>query len=193
MKPLELADTRDLVAYEKIRKEFVQKTIELKRFRRIGLGNELTFVFENRDTVLFQVQEMLRAERTVDEREILHELAVYNELIPGENELSATLMIEIVDSGRIKPTLDRLAGIDEHVFLDVGEAAIPAAFDARQFEEDRISAVQYVRFRLGPDLARDFANPALDVRLRVDHSAYRAQTPIEGDVRASLAADLKAT
>lgn len=85
----------DLTGYEKLREVFLARTIALKRPRRISVGDRLTFVFENRDTVLFQIQEMLRVERTVKEEKIEEEIAVYNELVPGANELSATLMIEI--------------------------------------------------------------------------------------------------
>jgi hypothetical protein len=187
---LERADLRDLVEYEKIRSDFVAGTIELKKARRIALGPELTFVFENRDTVLFQVQEMLRAERTVEDDAIQLELDVYNELIPGEDELSATLMIEITDPERIKPTLDRLVGIDEHVVLEIGDDQVQATFDPRQFEEERISAVQYVRFRLGPELARRFKTSNAAVKLRVDHPGYTAETVLDAASRASLAKDL---
>ena len=191
MKKLVRDDLRDLVEYEKIRSDFVARTIELKKPRRVALGPELTFVFENRDTVLFQVQEMLRVERTVEDDAIQLELDVYNELIPGENELSATLMIEITQSERIKPTLDRLTGIDEHVFLEVGTEPVQARFDARQFEEDRISAVQYLRFALGPELAERFRTSDAPVRLCVDHPAYKAEIVLDSASRASLAKDLQ--
>jgi hypothetical protein len=180
----------DLTAYEKIRPEFVEKTIALKRPRRISVGDALCFVFENRDTVIFQIQEMTRAERTVKEEAIAAEVAVYNELVPDDDELSATLMIEIPDAARIRSELDRLVGIDEHVFLDVGDETVAATFDAKQFEEDRISAVQYVRFPLGPALAARFRDPSVPVRLRVDHPNYTHEAVIEGESRASLAADL---
>lgn len=180
----------DLVAYERIREAFLAKTIALKRPRRIGVGDRLTFIFENRDTVLFQVQEMLRAERAVKEEKILDELAVYNELVPGANELSATLMIEIPELKRIRNELDRLIGIDEHVFIDVAGESVRATFDSKQFESDRISAVQYVRFPLGPALACKFCDPKLPARLRVEHPNYRESTELTGESRASLAADL---
>jgi len=192
MRPLEPSDILDLTAYEKIREDFLEKTIALKRPRRIQVGDRLCFVFENRDTVRFQVQEMTRAERTVKEEAIAEEVAVYNELIPGENELSATLMIEIPEMDRIRGELDRLIGIDEHVFLDVGDESVRATFDAKQFEEDRISAVQYVRFPLGQKLAAAFRDPAVPAALRADHPSYQARTPIEGESRSSLAADLAA-
>jgi hypothetical protein len=182
----------DLVAYERIRPEFLESTIALKRPRRISVGDRLTFIFENRDTVLFQIQEMLRAERAVKEEKIADELAVYNELVPGANELSATLMIEIPETKRIRAELDRLIGIDEHVFLDVGGEPVRATFDRKQFETDRISAVQYVRFPLGPTLACKFCDRKLEVRLRVAHPNYRESTPITGDARESLIGDLSA-
>ena len=191
MKPLAAADVLDHTAYEKARDGFRARIIDLKRPRRVAVGAELTFVFENRDTVLFQIQEMLRAERIVDERKIQDEIDVYNDLVPGSDELSATLFVEIEDRARIRPTLDRLIGIDEHVHLDVGDASIQASFDPKQFEQDRISAVQYVRFALGPELAARFRDPAIPAVLRVAHPHYQKSTRLEGAQRASLAADLE--
>jgi hypothetical protein len=183
----------DLVAYEKIRPAFLEKTIKLKQPRRVAVGDRLTFIFENRDTVLFQIQEMLRAERSVQEEKIEDEIAVYNELVPRANELSATLMIEIPEMKRIRAELDRLIGIDEHVFLDVGTETVRATFDPKQFESDRISAVQYVRFPLGPALAARFADRNVTVRLRAEHPNYRHVAEIKGDSRESLIADLATT
>ena len=180
----------DLTAYERVRSDFVEKMIALKRPRRITAGDRLCFVFENRDTVIFQVQEITRAERTVEEEAIAEEVAVYNELVPDDHELSATLMIEIPDSSRVRSELDRLIGIDEHVFLDVGDQSIAATFDEKQFEEERISAVQYVKFPLGPELAARFRDPSVPIRLRVNHPNYAEEMPIDGASRASLAADL---
>jgi hypothetical protein len=180
----------DLTAYERIREDYVRKMIDLKRPRRVHVGDVLCFVFENRETVKFQIQEMIRTERIVDEDAIAAEVDVYNELVPGEDELSATLMIEIPDRQAIRPALDRLVGIDEHVLLDVGGEAVRATFDEKQFEEDRISAVQYVRFPLGPEQAKRFRDPDVAVALRVDHPNLSARSPITGATRASLAADL---
>jgi len=190
MRKVDPSEILDLTAYEKIRPAFLEKTIERKRARRIHVGAALCFLFENRDTVIFQIQEMTRAERTVDEKAIAEEVAVYNELVPGEGELSATLMIEIPDRASIRPQLDRLIGIDEHVFMDIGDETVKATFDEKQFEEDRISAVQYIRFPLGKELAARFRDPSVPVALRVDHPNYSGRTPIEGESRASLAADL---
>ena len=190
MRRVESTDILDLTSYEKIRSEFLERTIELKRPRRVHVGEILCFIFENRDTVIFQIQEMTRAERSVSEDAIAAEVAVYNELVPRDNELSATLMIEIPNQTSIRPQLDRLIGIDEHVHLDIGDETIRASFDDKQFQEDRVSAVQYVRFPLGSELAAKFRDLSISVELRVDHPNYAGKTAIEGETRASLAADL---
>jgi hypothetical protein len=190
MHKVKASEILDLVAYEKIRPEFLEKMIAMKRPRRIHVGENLCFIFENRDTVIFQIQEMTRAERTVADEAIALEVAVYNELVPGPDELSATMMIEIPDQDRIRSELDRLVGIDEHVCLDVGDETVRALFDDKQFEDERISAVQYIRFPLGKELAARFRDPTVPASLRVDHPNYQSTTPIEGASRATLAADL---
>ena len=190
MRKIEDDEILDLTAYEKIRPDYLERMIRDKRPRRIHVGEILCFIFENRDTVLFQIQEMTRAERSVSPEAIAAEVAVYNELIPGDDQLSATLMIEIPGQTSIRPQLDRLIGIDEHVHLDIGAESVRATFDDKQFEEDRVSAVQYIRFPLGPELARQFRDPDISVELRVDHPNYEGKTAIEGEARASLSADL---
>lgn len=190
MRRVEASEILDLTSYEKIRSEFVANMIEVKRPRRIHVGKILCFIFENRDTVIFQIQEITRVERCVSDEAIAAEVEVYNELVPRDHELSATLMIEIPNQTSIRPQLDRLIGIDEHVHLDIGGETVRASFDDKQFQEDRVSAVQYIRFSLGPDLASRFCEPRVPVELRVDHPNYAEKTAIEGEARASLAADL---
>lgn len=190
MRKVEASEVLDLTAYEKVRASVLEKMIKDKRPRRIHVGEILCFIFENRDTVLFQIQEMTRAERSVTEEAIAAEVAVYNELVPDANELSATLMIEIPSETSIRRELDRLIGIDEHVRLDIGDESVRATFDEKQFQEDRVSAVQYIRFSLGAELAREFRDPKVSVELRVDHPNYAGKTAIEGEARASLIADL---
>src|SRR5215470_16717864 len=97
--------------YEKIRDEFRHRIIELKKHRRVSVGDYITLVFENHETVLFQIQEMLRAERITDIDKIRFEVDTYNELIPGEGELSTTLLIEITEQKHIRPALVKLIGI----------------------------------------------------------------------------------
>jgi len=168
--------------------------IELKRHRRVSVGERVTLLFENRETLRFQVQEMLRVERIHAQDAVQAELDVYNELMPRPGELSATLFIEITDTARIKPELDRLVGLDAHVSLVLGEGpgerAARASFDPRQRDEERISAVQYVRFPLEPALRVALGDAAVRARLRIDHPAYRCETEVSPPLRAQLLADL---
>ena len=120
MKRLETSEILNLVEYERVRETRRREIIELKKRRRVSVGRYLTFVFENRETVWFQVQEMVRAERIVDDAKIAEEVEVYNALLPVPGELAATMLIEITASAEIKPVLDKLLGIDtrDYVKLD---------------------------------------------------------------------------
>lgn len=191
MRPLALDDIADRHTYESVRDAYRQRIIDLKHKRRLAVGDRVTLVFENRETLRFQVQEMTRVERIDAPDAIQNELDVYNELMPAEGELSATLFVEIPDMESIRAELDRLVGIDEHVSLAVGDDAIPAEFDPKQMEDDRISAVQYVRFRLPPALQERFADPQVPVRVRIEHPAYRSEAALSDKMRETLLADLR--
>jgi hypothetical protein len=193
MQRIRLDEVKNLYEYEKVREGFRREVIALKARRRIPVGDRLSFVFENRETVLFQIQEMIRAERIVADARIQDELDVYNDLIPGPGELSATLFIEIEDKERIKPELDRFMGIDEgrHVWLQVGrEFAIAGEFEAGHSKEDKLAAVHFVRFALPEPARRAFAREP--VALVVEHSGYRARTELSAEARAALLEDLQA-
>lgn len=190
MHKIRLDEIVGLERYEQLRDEFRRRIIALKRNRRVPVGDRLTFVFENHDTMLFQTQEMLRAEHIADIDKVREELAVYNDLVPNPGELSATLLIEITDSDRIREDLQSLIGIDEHVFLEVGDDKIQAAFEPGRSDDERLSAVQYVRFDLPPHARERFVAGEASVRLIVDHPRYKHATALEGPVRESLAADL---
>jgi len=191
LKPLVAEELWDLHQYELEREAYRAFVIAMKRDRRVSVGPQATFVFENRDTVRAQVQEMLRVERIVKPDAIQAELDIYNDLLPGPHELSATLMIEITDMANIRSVLDRLIGLDEHVTLRIGEHEVRATFDPKQFEADRIAAVQYVRFPLGLQLATQFAQPDTQAILQLDHPNYSHATELTGAARRSLIADLE--
>jgi len=192
IRPVILADVVGLQRYEEVRDALRRRIIELKRARRVSVGPEVTFVFENHDTVYFQIQEMLRAERITDLDAVREELAVYNALLPTPGELSATMLIEITEQERIAERLLALLGIDQAVRLYVGPESVPAAFEPGHSKEDKLSAVQYVRFALPPPARRAFLDPSVPVRLAIEHPNYRAETAVEGTVRASLCEDLRA-
>lgn len=192
MRKIERTDVRDIIEYEKARDGFRRQIIDLKKRRRVGVGRNLTFVFENRDTMIFQIQEMMRAERIVHEERIADEIAVYNTLIPDENELSATLLIEITDQRRIKPVLDRLMGLDEpeRVWFQFGGERVYAAFEEGRSNEEKISAVHFIRFPFTAQQARRFRSGEDAAYLCVDHPNYKRRAKIAPDVRASLEEDL---
>ena len=191
MRKIERADVRDIIEYEKARDGFRRRIIEIKKRRRVGVGRDLTFVFENRDTMIFQIQEMMRAERIVHEEGIADEIEVYNTLIPDENELSATLLIEITDQRRIKPVLDRLMGLDEPecVSLQFGGERVYAVFEEGRSNEEKISAVHFVRFPFSGPQARRFRSGEDTAYLCVHHPNYKRRTKIDPETRASLEAD----
>lgn len=192
MQPLTTADIVDIARYEAERPEFRSKVIELKRHRRVPVGDIVTLVFENRDTVRFQVQEMMRAERIVREDRIQEEVDVYNELIPGPGKLSATVFIEVTDRQNLRLFLDKLIGIDkgETTFLVIGQHRIAAEYEGGHSKEERISAVHYATFTLDAGQAAALAPGGPPAKLVIDHPNYHEEAILSDDVRASLAADL---
>jgi hypothetical protein len=191
MKKVVLEDIMGLPAYEKVREDARRRIIQFKKKRRISVGEKVSIVFENRATVIFQIQEMLRAEKITDLDKIREEIEVYNGLIPESGELSATLFLEIEDQSHLRNELLKFLGIDESVFLKIGERhSIHARFEAGHSKEDKISAVQYVRFPFTPEQVQVFANGKEDAILLIDHPNYRATTGIEPEVRKSLREDL---
>lgn len=196
--PLTVDDIADLRAYERRRDAFRREVIAVKKLRRVSVGPVVTLTFENRTTVRFQVQEMARAERLATDAEIQYELDVYNRLLPGPGELSATLFLELVTEEELRTWLPRLVGIERSVVLVLGEGpgaetvrSVPeGSHEARLTRETTTSAVHYVRFALTGVQRRALAGgPA---RLVVDHPAYpegRVGTPLSDGTRAELAAD----
>jgi len=192
MKKIELSDVKNIYDYETVRPALRQRIIALKRRRRLRVSPHLSLLFENRETVLFQIQEMCRAERIVEEARIQEEIDAYNDLIPGEGELSATLFIEVEDSSRIKEVLDRYLGIDvgEHLWIQIGkEHAILGQFQAGHSDQARgkISAVHFVTFSFTPERIQAFRNA--DAYLLVDHPAERTRVRLPDEVKAALLED----
>ena len=191
-----LSDVKDLVAYEKVREEMRARVIALKNTRRVALGDNLTLLFENRDTVLYQVQEMVRTERIVDEGRIQDEIDAYEVLLPGKGELAATLFIEILDIARMttaqmREAVNRFQGLDRDALrLRLGEVEVPARFESGHTKEEKMAAVHYLRFAVPPQALAILADASRPVRLTVDHPRYRAEAVLPLALRAELARDL---
>ena len=189
MNKIILDDILGVSAYEKVRQQFREDIIEKKKQRRVSVGDSVSIVFENRDTVIFQIQEMLRAERITDLDKIREEIAVYNELIPNPGELSATLFLEIEDQSNLREDLLKFLGIDEAVFFKVGGHVVAGRFEEGRSKEDKISAVQYVRFPLGPE-ARQALVDGEPAELFIDHPNYKARALLSAAAQQTLAQDL---
>jgi hypothetical protein len=186
MKKIALDDILGFSAYEKVRQEFRQEIIDKKKLRRVAVGDKVSLVFENRDTVIFQIQEMLRAERITDLDKIREEIAVYNELIPNPGELSATMFLEIEDQTHLRDELLKFLGIDEVVCLKVGGHSVRGQFEEGRSKDDKISAVQYVRFPFSAEAQKEFIAGA-HAEMAIDHANYRASAVLSPQQQQSLA------
>lgn len=196
MKPVTPAEILSIADYERSRAERRQHVLDVKALRRVHVGDHITILFENHDTVLYQIQEMLRVEHITQPAAIRHEIGTYNELIAAPDELRATLLIEYADPAERDRRLRELIGLDSHVWLEVaGAGSCRADFDERQLSERRISSVHYVTFALGASLAgalRAAAATAVAVTIGVDHPALTARADLSREQIAALAFDLAA-
>ena len=190
MRPVERNEVLGLAEYEGVRGPFRARVIEEKKLRRVAVGPRMTAVFENHDTVLLQVQEMLRTERITREAAVVHEIDTYNQLVPGDHELSATMMVEIPDAAERDTFLATALGLERHIALVVDDQRIAATFDPARVLTDRASAVLYVKFPLPPPAALALRERRATVRLTVDHPTYQASTALGPEVVASLSEDL---
>jgi hypothetical protein len=194
MKKVERSELLGLAEYEQIRPQFRARIIEDKKERRVFVGDEISVVFENHDTALFQIQEMLRTERITKESAILHELETYNELVPGDAELSATMFVEIADAATRERRLIELAGLEAKIALEVLGTKIAARNETRGVLPDRTTAVHYLKFSLGKELAARWAARAKDAEgtmfFILEHPKLSVKKEIPAVTARSLADDL---
>ncbi|HMS86113.1 MAG TPA: DUF3501 family protein [Nitrospira sp.] len=193
MQALTVADLIACEEYERQREAFRANIIALKQRRRISVGPWITLVFENRRTLQFQIQEMIRVERIFDPARVQDELDVYNAILPAPGELSATLLIEITDEVNIKERLDEFMGLDhgEKVAIVADEEEAFGEFEGGHSHETKISAVHFVRFRPSASMRAAFANLTKSVTIRIGHGAYREEVPVSGSMREEWLSDLK--
>ena len=194
MSKLTIDDITDLRAYERERDDFRRDVISLKRRRRVGLGDFVTLLFENADTIRFQIQEMARAEKLITDEAIETELRVYNPLVPEPGQLCATLFIELTSKEALMEWLPRLVGIERSVALRLADGdVIRSVVDEdheKQLTRDEVTAsVHYVRWGLSADQVERFA--AGPVTLLADHPDYAQAVELGAETRAELLGDLR--
>jgi hypothetical protein len=189
MQPVDISEIKNIADYEIERETLRPRVLALKERRRIRLGDHLTFLFENRETVRYQIQEMMRIERIVRPHDIAHEIATYNELIPAPGGLCASLLIEYETPAERDVKLRELLGLERHLWIEVsGAGRTPAIFDERQIATDRISSVQYLKFRLTDAQQKNWMQGA---SLVSDHPHYPASRPLSAAELAELEADFR--
>jgi hypothetical protein len=194
MKELIQTDLLSTADYERQREQFRSQVIALKQRRRISVGPLITLIFENRETLRFQTQEMIRVEQILDPHKVQEELDVYNALMPGSGELSATLLIELTEQERMKEWLDVFMGLDhgETVAIRAGTEQVFGLFEGGHSHETKISAVHFVRFRPSVSMTAAFADLRQSVMLTVHHHEYHAEAPVPGSMREEWLSDLGA-
>jgi len=187
------ADILDMATYAARREEQRAQLVAIKRHRRLEVGPFATFYFENYDTMLYQIHEMLRIERG-GEAQIDDELSAYNPLVPNGRELVATVMLEIPDEARRAKLLAGLGGIEDTAFMQIGGAKITARPEAdmdRTSASGKASAVQFLHFPMGDEEVTAFKQPGTEVVVGFEHPNYAHMAIMAQATRAALAADLE--
>ena len=191
MDKLTRADLYALERYHGLRAEFRSRVLAHKRLRQVPIGPSATLYFEDRLTIQYQVQEMLRVERIFEAEAIEEELAAYNPLIPDGANLKATFMLEYEDSDERRRMLGRLRGIEDRVWVEVGgeRAYAVADEDLDRATDDKTSAVHFLRFELPAGLCGALGEGAT-MRFGIEHDEYRHDCVLSQESRAALVADL---
>jgi hypothetical protein len=194
MKPIDRSEVLGLAEYEAVRERFRGRVIGEKKLRRVALGPLASALFENRDTVLLQIQEMLRTERITRPGAVQHEIDTYNENVPRDDELSCTVMFEIADKEERDAFLHAAAGVERHVWLVAGRERVEGRPSQRDgILPDRATAVLYLKFVLPSALAAALRSdaPAPEIALEVDHAAYAARAVLGPHTVQEIREDLR--
>lgn len=185
---LAVTDLLHPATYQTRRPQIMAEMAAYKRDRRVALGEQLTLLFEDRQTVWFQLQEMIRMEPDLDEPGLEAMFQSYGTLLPEGTTLKATLFVEITDSARIRPALQALHGLNRHLYLELGAGRVLARFEQGWENEEQIAAVQFVAFPLAPEqVAQLAAGPAFLVS---EHPSYPRRVELAPATRAALVASL---
>jgi hypothetical protein len=189
VRPITRADIKGPALYAGMRDDYRKRVIELKALRRVIVGDFVEIVFDNRHTLTMQIEEICRLENLTTDEQINTEIELTNQLMPTETSLAATMFIPLPQDETTKDKLRALVGIDEHVVLHIGPDAIRAAFEPGRSTDEKISAVQYCRFPLSPEVKAKLRSPGTPIAVEIDHPSYRQRVQCPDALRASLAAD----
>jgi uncharacterized protein DUF3501 len=184
MRKVNRSEVVDFQTYNDRRDTFRQHVLTEKAKRRIHVGEYLTFLFESTDTILYQVQEMMRIEQIVREKDVQHEIDTYNQLLGSRGELGCTLLIEIDDQAARNDKLTAWLNLPAHLYLRLDDGSqARAVWDSAQVGDTRLSSVQYLKFVVGE---------RAPVSIGCDHPELQVETPLSAAQRATLTADAQA-
>jgi hypothetical protein len=184
VRPVERAEILDYVTYSEQREQIRATALRAKSVRRILVGEHFTFLFENRETVRYQVQEMMRVEKIVKEDDIQHELDTYNELIHPRGTIGCTLLIGIDDEEERDVKLREWLGLNDHIYARMADGTrVAPTWDPRQVGDTRLSSVQYLSFALGDEAPVAFG---------ISMPGIEAETELSESQREALQSDLTA-
>jgi len=191
MEKLQRSDLYSLEQYAEVRNEFRAKMIQHKKLRHIDLGSSVRLLFEDRQIMQYQIQEMLRIEKIFEADGIQEELNAYNPLIPDGSNLKATMMIEISDIEERKSALEKLLGIEKATWLKVADhdKVFPIANEDMDREtEEKTSSVHFLRFELTPEMITSLKNNA-ELFAGIDHPEYSYEVTVDHDISNALIQD----
>ena len=192
MKQLSADKMLNIIEYEKVRSDYRKDIIDYKKHRRIKIGPNLAIVFENERTLSFQIQEIMRAERIVHDEKIQEEIDLYNSIMPPKNGLSATLFIEVTQEDQIKPVLNQFIGLTtgKTIFLDFDAEKVFAQFEQGREEEDKISSVHYLQFKLDPSQVEKLADHNSKLKIGIEYNKYSYLVDLTNHTKESLYEDV---
>jgi hypothetical protein len=192
MEKLNKSDLFSLEEYSINRDSFRKKVLEEKQHRKVYIGEHVVLLFENKNTIQYQIQEMLRIEKIFDAEGIQEELDAYNPLIPDGSNLKAVMLIEYPNVEERKEKLKILKGIERKIWIKVGshnKVFAIADEDLEREDETKTSAVHYLRYEFSPSMINDWKNDS-SILMGIDHENYQSsETIISSDISSSLSAD----
>ena len=192
MEKLNKSDLFSLEEYSINRDSFRKKVLEEKQHRKVYIGEHVVLLFENKNTIQYQIQEMLRIEKIFDAEGIQEELDAYNPLIPDGSNLKAVMLIEYPDVEERKEKLKILKGIEKKIWIKVGshnKVFAIADEDLEREDETKTSAVHYLRYEFSASMINDWKNDS-SIVMGIDHENYQSsETIISSDISSSLSGD----
>ena len=181
----------NIIEYEKVRDKYRTDIILYKKNRRLKIGPNITIVFENEQTLSFQIQEIMRAERMVQDEDIQDEVDIYNSIMPPKDGLSATLFIEVTEEDKIKSVLNQFIGLTsgKTLYLDIDGEKVYALFEQGREEEDKISSVHYLQFHLTKEQIKKIGDSKYRIRIGVNYKGYDFVETLSKAMQVSLYKD----